>query len=1468
MRVFRPWMMLGLSMVLSAAAAQTAITKTSLNLREAPSASAPIRQVLEAGRTVYIWNEIFDADYNPDWSQVLIGTQVGWVKSDYLSYEKAVRVGSFDEAYFGQAARIKEAFKLKFNPDPEVALDTEWLVRVQKVNPDYFVRRNDADLLPYVGDALSFRQKPTVETTGDSKQLVFSFPAFNAGGYVVSLARAASPNAVVSAIPLYISNLSVVTKNTPDQVHFWAVDVKTGQPVQNADVKMFTLKAGQLVNLGTGKTSAQGTLSLKAPRDQKINYLVTDGTSEAYTPPENQTPVGEMYRALVLTDRPLYQQTDTVQITGVVRQHAGGGYKPYTGAATLRLVDPQSNTIFSKSLKLDALGAFREDLPMNFSSTGTYRAEVVISTDAPYQDKPTQDVSFAPFLVQPYVKPSFDLTLSVPEEVLPGETSLKLQSTLYSGGNTNAKVDVFLSQGYGDGFYWGFENSRGNLTEKDYQDNPAYELYGGTYDPTDAESRVAQTTLQNGEGLVKLQLKPRDNLPTPYDLTVRALDEFGRKVVTQKQVMVYPSNLVITASIPAAVKAKTALSIPLKVRKVGGTQAVSNQALEVKVVRSTWEWDSQSQEWKEKILQTFNTQVKTDASGKASVSYTPSGSGSIRLEINSKDEKGRAASLKEYVGWIPEYTVLVRPTEAFEISTPSRPFKVGETVPVTLISSLPKDTLVWLTAEGSGVDHQQQVKITGNETRASIKVTPEMQPGFWVNAVYHSAGKPVSVIFRSFVHVPAQGKNLQVKVTPEKSTLKPGESSRLRVETTLNGQPVSAWVAIGAVNEAVYALVEDALPDPWRYFWGVPYGVDVNTTTSLPSGFPPENGGGGGDMAGSFLRSRFQDTAFFQSVTTDKKGVALVNFTLPEDLTRYRVLARGVTADTATGETQSSIRSALGFYVRLSAPTLLTRGDETTVYTTVHNETKDKLQVTVNFKLPSGAIKKTVAVEANSMTVVPWIVKAPEAATLNLETSASSGSLSDGISTMIPVREAGTDFELVRTGEANGNAMERLTVPPTAEQAQIGVFVSASPLLGALSDLDELIQEDQKNPLDAALAAFHAAQARKALGLDPVRAQALLRLNLQHLMAQQKLDSGGFAWAEGKASSYYTLQALTAIGQTLSSGLEYSPYNLRYALNFLKDSKTDSGTYEYQKMLHFMGQDSNLRSFIPKTPEQEAELAHLFQDQNHYRTALKDQVKDSQGLSIDGDLDATSYALLAAIALKKPEATDFARWLAARLQSSTPRTSAQSALAAHAIAEYVQGAGLSQLSEPVSIAVNGRTQTLNRIPVLGTTLYFEGKPGQNTVQISSGQPYFYTLTARYLTASSEVNSEAFTLERSYSTTTLKENSTTEVRLKLKLLKTVQHLKLTDPIPAGFETLDLSAYQDVQPTTSSTLWSSKEHLDGATVIYLENLKPGDYTISYKLRSLAPGTYTSPAPSLLDLDTGLKSSGKSTTLTVKP
>ncbi len=1455
-------------MLCSAAMAQTAITRTTLNLREAPSANAPIRQVLEAGRTVYVWNVLYTPDYQADWSQVLIGNQVGWVKSEYLSSEKTVWVGNFDNSYFGSAARVKEAFKLKFNPSKDVALDTEWMVRVQKVDGAYFVRRHDPDVLPFEGDPLLFRQTPVADQSNpDNPQLTFSFPALTAGAYVVSLAKASAPNAVQVAIPVFISDLSVIAKNTPDQVHYWAFNLKTGQPVAGAKIQMYTLQNGQLVNLAEGQTNRQGALTLKAPRDQQINFLASDGTSESYTPVDNSTPAGEPYRALVVTDRPLYQQTDTVQVTGVVRRRSGPTYQPYTGAATFRVVDPNGNVVYSKDLKLDGRGAFREDLPMNFPTTGTHLAQVVITSDLPNREKPVEDISFVPFMVRPYVKPSFDLALSLPEEMVAGESTLKLQSTLFSGGGTTAQADVFAFQGYPEPFYWSYATSQKTL-EVQYQDNPEYALYGGTSEPSDSESRVAQTAIKNGEGTVKLNLQARDNLPTPYNVTVRALDEFGRSVVSEKNVTVYPSSVVLSVVTPPEnLKEKTPATVVFSARKVGGTQALVGQPIEARFTRSTWEWNNQTGEWKEKILQTFTTQTRTDASGKASVNFTPSGSGSIRVDLSTRDDKGRSGTLSSDVGWVPEETASIPPIQPLELEVPQQAFKVGATVPVTLKSKLPKDTLVWLTAEGRGVYNQQFVRITGEITKTSIKITPEMQPGFRIQAAYHTDQTPVIDALGAEVYVPFDNKNLQIKVVPEKNPLKPGESSRVRIETTQNGKPVSAWVTVGAVNEAIYNLIEDAVPDPYRYFWGLPFYTEVFTTSALPSGYPAEAGGGGGDMAGAFPRTQFRDTAFFQTVTTDQKGLALVNFTLPDDLTRYRVLARGVTEDTSAGEARATLRATLPFYVRISAPTYLTRGDETTVYTTVHNQSKEPVQATVNFKLPSGILKKTVNIEAQSMTVVPWIVKAPEAATLNLETTVTSGKETDSTTLMIPVREAGTDFQLMRMGEARGSALERINVPPSASEAQLNVFVSSSPLLGALRNMESLLQNDEKNALEAVLAAHYTIEARKDLGLDTVRAQALLRQNLQYLMGQQNMTNGGFAWAGGRSSPAYTLEALTAIGDALPEGLSYQEYNLRYAQGYLKETKTDSGSYGYQRMLYAQKQANTLSSFSPKTPQQAAELAFLFQNLSHYRTALKDQQKDSQGLSIDQDLIATSHALLAATLLKQPEAPELARWLASKLQSSTPRTLSQSALASHAIAQHLKDRGATTLTEPVTVNVNGRSQTLKNIPVLGTSVYFDGKPGQNTVQVSSNQPYAYTITTRYLTGTTTADTNDFALDRTYSLTSVKENGTTEVRLKLKINRTVKHLKLLDPIPAGFETLDPSAYQDVQDN-QNTLWASKEHLDGATVIYLENLKPGEYTLSYKLRALSAGTYVSPAPGVQELDSGLKASGKTTILTVKP
>ena len=72
---------------------------------------------------------------------------------------------------------------------------------------------------------------------------------------------------------------------------------------------------------------------------------------------------------------------------------------------------------------------------------------------------------------------------------------------------------------------------------------------------------------------------------------------------------------------------------------------------------------------------------------------------------------------------------------------------------------------------------------------------------------------------------------------------------------------------------------------------------------------------------------------------TDKNGHARVQVKLPDNLTTWRMQARGITADTRVGRTDVDVLSTLDLLVRPLLPRFFVVGDQAEIATIVHNNT-------------------------------------------------------------------------------------------------------------------------------------------------------------------------------------------------------------------------------------------------------------------------------------------------------------------------------------------------------------------------------------------------------------------------------------------------------------------------------------------------------------------------------------------------
>ncbi len=150
-----------------------------------------------------------------------------------------------------------------------------------------------------------------------------------------------------------------------------------------------------------------------------------------------------------------------------------------------------------------------------------------------------------------------------------------------------------------------------------------------------------------------------------------------------------------------------------------------------------------------------------------------------------------------------------------------------------------------------------------------------------------------------------------------------------------------------------------------------------------------ESGGGGGSGGGGAnafagadiaMRSNFCPLAAFKpSVVTDKDGRALIEVTLPDSLSSYRVWVVAATRD-QFGFAESSVVVQIPVMLRPSPPRFLNFGDTAHVSCVLNNQTDKKLDVAVglrasNLELSQSVVSYRVTLEPGLRGYVTFPIK-------------------------------------------------------------------------------------------------------------------------------------------------------------------------------------------------------------------------------------------------------------------------------------------------------------------------------------------------------------------------------------------------------------------------------------------------------------------------------------------------------------
>ncbi|MGN6106868.1 MAG: DUF6049 family protein, partial [Kofleriaceae bacterium] len=293
---------------------------------------------------------------------------------------------------------------------------------------------------------------------------------------------------------------------------------------------------------------------------------------------------------------------------------------------------------------------------------------------------------------------------------------------------------------------------------------------------------------------------------------------------------------------------------------------------------------------------------------------------------------------------------------------------------------------------------------------------------------------------------------------------------------------------------------------------------------------------GGEPSAAIAIRSNFNPlAAFAPAVKTDAAGRATVEVVLPDNLTRYRIVAIASAGDKQFGKGEGALTARLPLMVRPSPPRFLNFGDAFQLPVVVQNQTDAPMTVKVAVRATNAALTagagREVTVPANDRIEVQFPAAAELAGTARFQIVGAAGAASDAAELALPVWTPATTEAFATYGVIDDGAMRQPVALPASVVPQFGGLevTTASTNLQALTDaMIYLVKypfecaEQRASRVFAVAALQDVLAAFKAKDLPSSSAiQASVEADIERL-AQLQNPNGGFPfWQRGRMSEPY-----------------------------------------------------------------------------------------------------------------------------------------------------------------------------------------------------------------------------------------------------------------------------------------------------------------------------------------------------------
>ncbi|GAB5490849.1 MAG: hypothetical protein Phog2KO_10640 [Phototrophicaceae bacterium] len=1022
---------------------------------------------------------------------------------------------------------------------------------------------------------------------------------------------------------MVVSNANLVVKHTLDSMMIWVTDVQTGLPIPNAPITIYG-DDNSFIEIASGFTDQDGILMVESPRmdtyeyERRLAIMDTDthfgigftewsdgidpylfGQSYNYFPNE--------YTAYLYTDRPVYRPGQPVYLRGTVRQQDDVSFTPPDlDVLAMTISNSVGETIFEGNVSLNEYGSFDFQLDLSDDARlGYYNVTIEVPDD---RDNYYSQIGFISFNVAEYRLPEFlvDVTANTPEVVQGDTISVTVDSTYFFGGSvSDASVDYTVAS---QNFNFRYEGAgRYDFVDYNYDAGPSA-FYASNNNGAIASG--SDVTNAEGEFTIEIPAELADaSQSQTYFVEATVRDETGQSVSGRGEVIVHQGLVYVGASADSYVTTAGDDSTINIVAVDWASNPVANQQVTIEVVDRQWSSVQERDEngttvwtWELEEIPITDGEVITNASGTAQFNFTPETGGSFKVYVTTTDERGNEVRSSTYV-WVSSSRYVSwrqQNSNRIDLIASAEDYSVGDTAEILITSPFQGTSQALITVERGDVLSHDLITMDSNSYLYELPITENYAPNVFVSVMIIKGvdeTNPVAGFRMGYVqfNVGPQRRELLIDIQANTDRSSPQETVTYTVQTTdWAGNPVSAEVGVAVTDLAALSLAAENTRPIFNYFFSDQY-LAVRTATPLTINTDQitqevldtvkgGGGGGAGDAGIIEVRGEFVDTPYWNpSIITDENGQATFDVRLPDNLTTWRLNARGVTlaldGNLLVGQNTFDLLSTKPILIRPVTPRFFVVGDEVVLSAVVNNNTETSQDVVVTLHhegvtLLDSQSAQLVTIAPDARARVTWTVLVDDADVARFSFTADAGNFTDGAISAVSLDDEGTipiyRYAPPEVGNTVGTAgvletaesrVETIYLPERFEVTEgvLTVQVDQSLAASTLDSLDALSTYGSSST-NATVSSFLpnilSYRALNRFGLADVDLENQLLRNanfaIQKLSAEQHSD-GGWGWhVNSRSNPSTTAYVLLGLVEASEQGFAISPERIVRAQEYLR----------------------------------------------------------------------------------------------------------------------------------------------------------------------------------------------------------------------------------------------------------------------------------------------------------------------------